>query len=422
MSDGDANTERGMRGGHRGGHDFRPGRCWPPTKQARPALARTRAWGVLCLAAGLVALAPVAATGAASASQRGHLGVTTTVLQVPAGGRSWTRPSRTSPSIRTTRRACSPGRTSAFRSPSPGSPCGGPTTAPLGRARRCLAAAPTRQPAAAPIRSWRPAGTASCCTAPLPARLISPPGRPPCMSAPGSPPTDPRSCWTSRARPSAPTSSSSRRWRCGLTGPWMWSGTACATASRSSCTPGPPMAAPASLPRRSWSGCGRTPAARASSPAWPPPPAGGSPFAGRRRAPRTAATRGLPARSGPSAAGGGHSSRSCLETMTASTCQRRPSSASGCGWPPMCPARRRRGWWPSLVQATTLGGPSPSTAGRSRASGSAPRLPLRLPVRRNKPSSVTIFGMVAAGRRVVVAYIQPSADPSELNRVLISSL
>jgi hypothetical protein len=31
------------------------------------------------------------------------------------------------------------------------------------------------------------------------------------------------------------------------------------------------------------------------------------------------------------------------------------------------------------------------------------------------------IGLVAAGRRVVVAYIQPSADPSELNRVLVSS-
>jgi hypothetical protein len=31
------------------------------------------------------------------------------------------------------------------------------------------------------------------------------------------------------------------------------------------------------------------------------------------------------------------------------------------------------------------------------------------------------IGMVAAGRRVVVAYIQPSARPSELNRLLVSS-
>jgi hypothetical protein len=29
--------------------------------------------------------------------------------------------------------------------------------------------------------------------------------------------------------------------------------------------------------------------------------------------------------------------------------------------------------------------------------------------------------MVAAGRHLVVAYIQPSADPSEPNRVLVSS-
>jgi hypothetical protein len=31
------------------------------------------------------------------------------------------------------------------------------------------------------------------------------------------------------------------------------------------------------------------------------------------------------------------------------------------------------------------------------------------------------IGLVAAGRRVVVAYIQPSPDPSELNRLLVSS-
>jgi hypothetical protein len=51
-------------------------------------LARTRAWRVLCLAAALAVLAPVAATDAAYASERaerGHLRVTTTVLEVPAG-------------------------------------------------------------------------------------------------------------------------------------------------------------------------------------------------------------------------------------------------------------------------------------------------------------------------------------------------
>jgi hypothetical protein len=55
-------------------------------RSKRPALARTRSWRALCLAAALVALMPVAATGAASASQRGHPRVTTAVLQVPAGG------------------------------------------------------------------------------------------------------------------------------------------------------------------------------------------------------------------------------------------------------------------------------------------------------------------------------------------------
>jgi hypothetical protein len=60
-------------------------RKWP-----RPA--RTWAWGALCLAAALVVLAPVAATSAASASERGHPRVTTTVLEVPALGLSPSEP------------------------------------------------------------------------------------------------------------------------------------------------------------------------------------------------------------------------------------------------------------------------------------------------------------------------------------------
>jgi hypothetical protein len=54
----------------------------------RPLLARTRTWCALCLAAALVAVAPVAAGGAASASERaerGHPRVATTMLAVPAG-------------------------------------------------------------------------------------------------------------------------------------------------------------------------------------------------------------------------------------------------------------------------------------------------------------------------------------------------
>jgi hypothetical protein len=57
-------------------------------RSKRPAIARTRAWRALCLAAALVALMPVAAGGATAASQRaasGHPRVATTVLQVPAG-------------------------------------------------------------------------------------------------------------------------------------------------------------------------------------------------------------------------------------------------------------------------------------------------------------------------------------------------
>jgi hypothetical protein len=54
-------------------------------RRKRPALAPTRAWWALCLAAALVALMPAAATGATSASERGHPLVTTTVLQLPSG-------------------------------------------------------------------------------------------------------------------------------------------------------------------------------------------------------------------------------------------------------------------------------------------------------------------------------------------------
>lgn len=55
----------------------------------RPLLPPTRSWRALCLAAALVVLAPAAATGTASASERaghGHPLMRTTVLQVPAGG------------------------------------------------------------------------------------------------------------------------------------------------------------------------------------------------------------------------------------------------------------------------------------------------------------------------------------------------
>jgi hypothetical protein len=51
----------------------------------RPRIGRTNAWRALYLAAALMVLAPVAAGGVASASERGHRRVATTVLQVPAG-------------------------------------------------------------------------------------------------------------------------------------------------------------------------------------------------------------------------------------------------------------------------------------------------------------------------------------------------
>lgn len=53
-------------------------------RSKRPAVARTRAWCALCLAAALLVLAPAAASGATSASERGHRRVAT-VLEVPAG-------------------------------------------------------------------------------------------------------------------------------------------------------------------------------------------------------------------------------------------------------------------------------------------------------------------------------------------------
>jgi hypothetical protein len=59
------------------------------SQRKRPMLPPTRSWRALCLAAALVVLAPAAATGAGSASERAgrdHRRVTTTVLQVPADG------------------------------------------------------------------------------------------------------------------------------------------------------------------------------------------------------------------------------------------------------------------------------------------------------------------------------------------------
>jgi hypothetical protein len=58
-------------------------------------------------------------------------------------------------------------------------------------------------------------------------------------------------------------------------------------------------------------------------------------------------------------AGGGRSRNFCRETVTASTCRRRPSRGSGCGSPRTCRARPRPGWWPSAVRATTSALPSP---------------------------------------------------------------